>query len=146
MSLAHLFDGIVGSDWDAENGSVNDFVPLADGTYDGVVTKIEWKETKKGGDGIHISIESQDDEGSTVYPRASIYFSAEITDKNKSFNEQGIKTLMKLALLADVELTEENFDEMSTLPEALEDLKGQDLTIEVTTDGEFSNGKIDFDA
>lgn len=145
LDLGELFEGIVGSGWDAETGKVQDFVSYEDGEYEGVVTDISHGETQKGGDRITIKIESLDDEGEKVYPRATLYTSVNDTKGASDYNARTIKTIMKLAHIADVELTQEHFEDFTTIPEALEPLLGMDLAMELKTDGDFQNGEIIFD-
>ena len=145
LDLTELFEGIVGSGWDADTGRVQDFVSYEDGVYEGVVTDISHGETQKGGDRISIKIEAMDDEGEKVYPRATVYTSTNDTKGAQDYNARTIKTIMKLGSIADAELNASNFEDMSTIPDALESLLGMDLTIELKTDGEFQNGFIQFE-
>lgn len=145
LSLADVFDGIMDSDWDVATGTVSDFVKLAPGTYEGMVSKVAYSVTKKGGDAVHITIEDIDDNNERIYPRASIYFPAEVTNTNKSYAARQLKTLMKLAHLADVEITDQLAEDIKGFVEGdLQALLGTDLTIEIQDD-DFGNGEIQFD-
>lgn len=145
LSLADVFDGIMDSDWDVATGTVSDFVKIAPGTYEGQVTKVTHSVTKKGGDAVHITIEDFDDNNERIYPRASIYFPAEINSKNKSYAARQLKTIMKIAHIADVELTDDMAEDLKGFVEGdLQALLGTDLVIEIQDD-EFGNGEIQFE-
>lgn len=133
LDMKSIFENIVGEGWNPETGSVSDFTPTPDGEYTGVITAITHAE-HDAGESISVTIEAEGADGSIETPRAMMYVSNTL---EKDWEVQGakrlIKTLSKLAIGIGIELDADDFEDLATLAEHLEDLIGEEASVKVET-------------
>lgn len=133
LDMKSIFENIVGEGWNPETGSVSDFTPVPDGEYTGIIEKIEHKEHDKG-ESIVVTIKAEDADGGSVSPRAMLYVSNTLEqDWEISGATRLVKTLSKLAIGIGIELDGDDFEDLSVIPEILEELIGEEASVKVET-------------
>ncbi|MGG3987709.1 DUF669 domain-containing protein [Bacillus smithii] len=139
MNLKELAAEILNEGFNPETDPVSDFDNLPDGTYDAMLTDVQWRVNDKGTEWLSMEFEILNEGFENRKYFGAIFFS------NERMLKLNIKRTMKYAAILGVELGIEDFDRPeSTLIQALQNGCGQQVTLTLKTNkkSNFQNFEI----